>query len=225
MGTFFYISKRDDSSDPKHMELYPLSYKEREGFLFSFFKWLIASSYLHSPSRQMAQTGWGWIMQQAWKEEHKGVLSGSEDPAPGMMDGSAPKLYFLLTFRLILCSSAGYWTCFPLWKSPISLLLSSNIDTYTGQAFPQIHPCFQAFESPQSSFARYRPTLLSPRCAAAQLARLSQGTDRRRLEFNTTGCCTPPKHLTHDSLVGQGWKPWLHKPLSSSITRETNYNH
>lgn len=26
------------------MELYPLSYKEREGFLFSFFKWLILSA-------------------------------------------------------------------------------------------------------------------------------------------------------------------------------------
>lgn len=51
---FFYVSKkRDDFSHPEHMELCPLSYKEQEDFHFS----LIPSSYLHGPSRQMAQDG------------------------------------------------------------------------------------------------------------------------------------------------------------------------
>lgn len=84
------------------MELCPLSYKEREDFLFSFLEWLILWSYLHSFSRQMDQTGWGWIMRQTWKEEHKGVILGSEEPTPGMMDRSAHKLYLPLIFSWIL---------------------------------------------------------------------------------------------------------------------------
>lgn len=122
---FLSVSKkRDDASNPEYREFYWLSYQEMENFLFSFLEWLILSSYRHSSWRQMAQTGWGWIMRQAWKEEHKGVISGPEEPTPGMMDGSAHELYLLLPFRLFPCSSVGPWIRFPLWKSPSSLLLS-----------------------------------------------------------------------------------------------------
>lgn len=89
-------------------------------FSFLLLRVVDCLSYLHSSSRQMAQTGWGWIMRQAWKEEHKGALSGPEEPTPGMMDGSAHGLSLLLHFRLFPCTSAGHWILFPLWKSPSS---------------------------------------------------------------------------------------------------------
>ena len=48
MGVKFFMfpKKRNDFSDPEHMEAMPLSYKGEEDFFPSFLEWLNPSSYL-----------------------------------------------------------------------------------------------------------------------------------------------------------------------------------
>lgn len=48
MKIFMFHKKKDDFSDPEHMELCPLSYKEKEDYFFLFLR--VVNSFQLSPA-------------------------------------------------------------------------------------------------------------------------------------------------------------------------------
>lgn len=88
MGVNFFMfpKKRNDFSDPEHMEAMPLSYKGEEDFFPSFLEWLNPSSYLLGKWFRLDED-----QEMSGKRTTERHFLGSEMPIPDVT-GSLPKL-------------------------------------------------------------------------------------------------------------------------------------
>ena len=84
---FMFPKKRNDFSDPEHMEAMPLSYKGEEDFFFPYFlEWLDPSSYLLGKWFRLDED-----QEMSGKRTTERHFPGSEMPIPDVT-GPLPKL-------------------------------------------------------------------------------------------------------------------------------------